>query len=122
MSKINIEMCLKSSEEVYKYKGKGLKRNNKLIFNDNNVKTIITLDKTIYLERIHDYSIKLGFCINKKIHTTYNTQEGIFNIYTDTNYIKTKENTINIRYKEYINKIFIDEFELFLKFGIDTIK
>ena len=122
MSKVNIEMKLKSNNDIYEYKGLGIKQNNKIIFIDNNVKTIITLEPVIYLERKKDYYLKLGFSINKKIYTTYNSEVGLMDICTITSSIKHKDNTLNIKYKEYINDVFIDEFKLFLKYSIDTPK
>ena len=115
-------MKLKSNNDIYEYKGLGIKQNNKIIFIDNNVKTIITLEPVIYLERKKDYYLKLGFSINKKIYTTYNSEVGLMDICTITSSIKHKDNTLNIKYKEYINDVFIDEFKLFLKYSIDTPK
>ena len=115
-------MILKSCNEVYEYEGKGIKRDNKIIFYDSGVKTIVTLDNTIYLERCADYYIKLGFCVNKNVHTTYNSPEGCMDIYTDTYLLKRENDAFDIRYKEYIGETFIGDFNLFLKFGIDSLK
>ena len=122
MSKINVKMILKTSDEIYEYVGKGIKKDNKIIFNDEGVKTIITLGDAVYLERKSDYYIKLGFCINKNMHTTYNSPEGCMDIYTDTYLVKKENDMINIRYKEYIGEMFIGDFDLFFKFGIDSLK
>ena len=42
MSKVNIEATLKNSEKNHTFKGKGIKKDNQIIYLDQNVQTKIT--------------------------------------------------------------------------------
>ncbi len=120
MSKIKIKSVLKSKNGIHKYNGKGIKTNNKIIYNDKGILTTITLGKIIYLERKKDYYIKIGFNISKTVLGTYIIPEGKMKIKTKTKKIKQGENDININYSLYINDNHIDDFELNLQYSIDT--
>ena len=55
MSKINVKLVLKSEDGEYKFEGKGLKQENKIIFFENNIKTVIIFKDVISLIRTKDY-------------------------------------------------------------------
>ncbi len=120
MSKVNINYSLKSKDGIYSFSGKGIKNGDKITYNDNGVLTIITLGENVFLERKKDYLIKLGFCINNSMEGTYIIPEGSLDVYTETKELVISDNGVKIVYSLFINKGFIDEFELNFNYSIDT--
>lgn len=120
MSKIKIKSEIKSKDSTYIYEGKGIKKDNKIIYNDNGIITTITIDEIIYLERKKDYYMKLGFCTYKSIKGTYIIPEGQLNIKTKTKSIKKEKNSIKINYSININNTEENDFRLNLHYSIDT--
>lgn len=120
MSKILLKVSLKSKNEMHIFKGKGIKKDNKINYNDNGVMTVLTLGEVIYLERKDDFNLKLGFQLNQKIKGTYTLPEGVIDTETYTKEIKFTKNGIKINYDLTINNIFIDNFLFNLKYTIDS--
>ncbi len=120
MSKIYIKLELTSDNASYLYEGFAIKKNNKIIYNDEGIMTSILLGDTIWLSRKKDYEIKMGFLSNAKIKGTYIIPEGKFDLVTETKDLKLLENSIKIKYKLMINNAFIDDFELNLNYSIDS--
>lgn len=114
--KINIEAKL--NNEVFK--GKGIKKNNQIIYKDKNILTKITLDNIITIEREEDYYIKINLKKGIKLAGTYITKYGNINIETLTSSIFVSENEIKITYKLYVDKHYIDTIQYNLKFSLDT--
>lgn len=120
MSKICIKSVLKSSQGVHIYEGKAIKKDNQIIYNDEQVMTIITFDETIKLERKKDYHMKLGFRTGEKVDGTYIIPEGNLIAQTNTEKLIITEKGIKIIYSLMINNTFIDNFELNLSYSIDS--
>ena len=120
MSKIKIKSCLISDGEKHIFEGKGILKNNQIIYNDGGVLTTITLGETVYLERKKDYYYKLGFCMSKYEKGTYIISEGNIELKTFTNYLKCEENRIEIRYSLIIDNVNKKDFILNLQYHIDT--
>ena len=120
MSKINIEAVLKTKNSVHKFKGKGIKRNNQIIYNDKNIQTKITLDNVIIIERNSDYNLKIKLKKYIKQKGLYITKYGTLNVETKTLKLIQKNNELEITYKLKINESYIDTFTYNLKFTLDT--
>lgn len=120
MSKITMKMTLKRDTETYIFDGKGLKSGNKIIYHDNGVMTVITLGDVVFFERKKDYLLKMGFCTYKSLKGTYIIPEGNLEIKTITKDLVQKEGELKIVYLLFINDDLISEFELNLKYSIDS--
>ena len=120
MSKINIEAILISENESHTFKGKGIKHNNQIIYNDNNVQTKITIDDVIIIERKAEYHLKLNLKKGIKQKGTYITKYGTFELETITNKLIKKNNELEIIYKLRVNGDYISTFTYNLKFTLDT--
>ena len=120
MSKIKIKAILKNKNEKHVFSGKGIKRQNTITYNDNNIMTKITIKDTVFIERKKDYHLKLGFNINENVKGTYITKEGKLETETKTLNLKVEKNSIKIKYNLMINNVFVDTFEFNLKYSIDT--
>lgn len=120
MSKIYIEATLKNENGTHTFKGKGIKRNNQIIYNDNNVQTKITIDDIITIERKYEYQLKINLKKGIKQTGTYITKYGIIEFETTTNKLIKKNNELEIIYKLRANEDYIDTFTYNLKFTLDT--
>lgn len=120
MSKINIIATLKTTSETHTFKGKGIKRNNQIIYNDESVQTKITIDKIITIERKSNYHLKINLKNGIKELGTYITNYGIINLETFTTKIIQKKDELEITYKLMVNQDLIDTFTYNLKFTLDT--
>lgn len=120
MSKVNISSSLKSDKENHIFKGKGIKRDNKIIYLDENVQTIVTLDNIITIERKSDYELKLNLKNGINLKGTYKTKYGTFETKTLTKYQKQTENELEIIYQLFIDDTLIDTFTYKLKISLDT--
>ncbi len=120
MSKINIEAVLKTKNNIHTFKGKGIKKDNQIIYNDENVQTKITLDNIITIERNSDYNLKINFKPGIKLKGTYITNYGTLNVETKTINLIQKNNELEITYKLKVNETHIDTFTYNLKFTLDT--
>lgn len=120
MSKINIEATLKNKNEMHTFKGKGIKRNNQIIYNDENIQTKITLDNIVTIERKSDYNLKINLKKGIKLPGTYITNYGTLNIETHATTLIQKNNEIEITYKLKVNGDYIDTFTYNLKISLDT--
>ena len=120
MSKINIETILKNSEESHTFKGKGIKKDNQIIYLDENVQTKITIDNIITIERKVEYYLKLKLKKGIKLKGTYINNYGRFEIETYTSKIINKENELKVIYKIISNQEEVDTFTFKLKFSLDT--
>ncbi len=120
MSKISIKTELKSKNQHHLFEGKGLKNGQKITYSDAGIMTTITLGEIIYLERKKDYYMKIGFYKSKTLNGTYIISEGTMNIKTKTKNVIRQKDFIKIWYSLYINDTYIDDFELNLRYSIDT--
>ena len=120
MSKIRIKTLLKSNDEIYKYEGFGMKRKNKIIYFDNNIKTVIVLDNVVTLTRTLDYEINLKFKLNEKLDSYYLTDFGKIDLQTETKFIKQEENRLEVHYSLLNENKKITDFEFILEYSIDT--
>lgn len=120
MSKIKIETSLKNKDGIHIFKGKGIKKNNQIIYVDKNTQTKITVDNIITIERKKDYKLVLNLKKGIKLKGTYINNYGTFNIETYTEEIIKKNNEIKIIYKIKANGEYLDTFTYKLKFSIDT--
>ena len=121
LSKVNIVCTLKSNENIYKFKGKGIIKNNVITYNDNDIITKIILDDIIWLKRKKDYEITLGFCNGKKVKGSYIINGNKMTTETTTYHVNKSQNSIRIKYFLNINNTLIDKFELNFKYTIDSI-
>lgn len=120
MSKILIESSLKSNNEIHYFKGKGIKNNNKIIYQDEKVQTKIVIDNIITIERKSDYKLILNLKEGIKLKGKYINNYGTFIVETImTKFIK-KENEYEITYKLMVDEKEIDTFTYKLKFSLDT--
>ncbi len=120
MSKIKVKSILKSNDGKYIFEGKGIKKDNKIIYNDNGVMTTITLGDEVYLERKKDYLLKMGFCTYNSLKGTYIIPEGNLEVKTVTKELKQSEGELKIVYSMEINNELIRDFELNLYYSIDS--
>ena len=120
MSKINIETVLINKEKNHKFKGKGIKKDNQIIYLDKKVQTKITLDSIITIERKKDYYLKLNFKNGIKTKGIYINNYGTFEIEIKTLEIITKDNELKIIYKIKVSENEFDTFIYKLKFSLDT--
>lgn len=120
MSKISIESILENKEEKHKFKGKGIKKDNQIIYLDEKVQTKITLDSIITIERKTDYYLKLDLKKGIKTKGIYINKYGTFEIETLTTELIKKYNELKIVYKIKINENEFDTFIYKLKFSLDT--
>ena len=120
MSKIDIFATLKSKEEMARYKGKGIKNKNKIIYIEDNTKTVINLEDIITIERKKDYYLKINLKKHKKLKGEYITHYGNLKIETYTKDIKINQNKIKVTYDLYINEQLIDTFIYNLEYSIDS--
>ena len=120
MSKIQIEAILKNSDENHTFKGKGLKKDNQIIYLDDNIQTKITLDNIIKIERKSEYKLKLNFKKGIKLKGTYINNYGTFEVETYAKEIIQKNNELKIIYKLRVNDNEIDTFTYILKYTLDT--
>lgn len=120
MSKIKVKMILKNGDETYVFEGKGLKKGNKIIYNDNGVMTTITFGDVVFLERKKDYLLKMGFCTYKSWKGTYIIPEGNLEVKTITKKLSQKEGELEVFYLMFVNDNLVSEFELNLKYSIDS--
>ncbi len=103
MKKVNIKSKLISEEETL-FSGKGILKNNELIFYENKIKNKIKILKDkIIIERISDYSLKMEFIMGKMTKGTYTMYDQ--NLYLDifTSKLNTGENSVFIEYNLLIN-------------------
>lgn len=120
MSKILIESSLKSNNGTHYFKGKGIKNNNKIIYQDEKVQTKIVVDNIITIERKSDYKLILNLKEGIKLKGKYINNYGTFIVETImTKFIK-KENEYEITYKLMVDEKEIDTFTYKLKFSLDT--
>ncbi len=120
MSKIKVKSILKSSDSMHVFEGKGIKKGNKIIYNDNEIMTTITLGNEVYLERKKDYLLKIGFCTYNFLKGTYIIPEGNLEVETVTRELKQREGELKVVYLIKINNELIREFELNLYYSIDS--
>lgn len=120
MSKVKIEAILKNDEGNHIFKGKGIKKDNQIIYNDGNVQTKVTFDNIIIIERNAEYKLKLKLKKGINLEGTYITNYGKIRLETITNELIQKKNELKIIYKIRANGIVIDTFTYILKFTLDT--
>ena len=120
MSKVKIEATLKNGEVNHIFKGKGIKKNNQIIYNDGNVQTKVIFDNIITIERNAEYKLKLNLKKGIKLDGTYITNYGIIELETITSELIQKNNELKITYKIKSNGIVVDTFTYNLKFSLDT--
>jgi len=120
MSKVNILATLKSKDETVKFDGKGIKNNNKIIYLDDSVKTILDISDVITIERTNGYYLKIYLKKGHKLKGEYKTNYGNLSIHTYTKDIIIEHNKINIIYDLYINEHLIDTFIYNLEYSIDS--
>ena len=120
MSKIKIEATLKNSEGNHIFKGKGIKKDNQIIYLDENVQTKIIMDNIITIERNAEYKLKKKKKKGIKSKGTYINNYGTFEVEVETIELIQKNNELKITYKLKANKSDIDTFIYNLKFTLDT--
>ena len=120
MSKIKIEASLKNSEENHIFTGKGIKKDNQIIYLDENVQTKITMDNIITIERNAEYKLTLNLKKGIKSKGTYINNYGTFEVETYAKEIIQKNNELKIIYKLRVNDNEIDTFTYILKYTLDT--
>lgn len=120
MSKVKIEAIIKNSEGNYTFKGKGIKKDNQIIYNDGNVQTKVIIDNIITIERNAEYKLKLNLKKGIKLQGTYITNYGNIKLATITSELVQKNNELKITYQIKASGTLIDTFTYNLKFSLDT--
>ena len=120
MSKVKIEATLKNSEENHIFKGKGIKKDNQIIYNDGNVQTKVIFDNIITIERNAEYKLKINLKKGINLEGTYITNYGKIELETITSELIQKNNELQITYKIRANGVVVDTFTYNLKFSLDT--
>ena len=120
MSKINIKAILKSNEETHIFQGKGIKKDSRIIYLDENTQTKINLDNIITIERKSNYHLILNLKKGIKLKGKYINNYGTIELETYAAEIIKKKNEIQITYTIIANKEVLDTFTYKLKFSLDT--
>ena len=120
MSKIKIEAILKNSEGKHIFKGKGIKKDNQIIYLDEKIQTKVIMDNIITIERNSEYKLNLKFKKGIKSKGTYINNYGTFDVEIETINLIQKNNELKITYKLRANGSDIDIFTYNLKFTLDT--
>lgn len=98
MKKITIKSELISDEKT-KFLGRGILKDNEIIFYENGVKTKIKLNvNNIIIERVKDYKLIMKFIKGKNTKATYTIYDHnlLLDIYTEE--LKINENNFKIEY------------------------
>jgi uncharacterized beta-barrel protein YwiB (DUF1934 family) len=97
MEKINIKTEMINEEKTV-FEGKGIKKNNEIIFYDNGIKTKIKLDNILSIKREKDYLLELEFIVGKITHATYTISDinMTFEIFTES--LNINKNSIELVY------------------------
>lgn len=119
MSKVNLKVSLKSKNEDYSFEGKGIKKDNEILYKEKKILNIIDFGELISLERRSDYYLRIEFKKNKKLPGVYLNDFGNMIIDTYTKQLVRKNNKLKIVYDLYLNKHLIDTFEYNLEYSID---
>ncbi len=122
MSKIFFKSIIKSKNNgTLNIKGKGIKKNNNILFYDNGIKVTVelSLDKVILTRCSSNYNLRLIFDKYKKTETTYEIKElGQFiKLETITSDLNISKNKIKINYDLYMNGEYSDNFIYELEWG-----
>lgn len=120
MSKIKIKAVLKNSKEIYQYQGKGLLKENRITYIDNNIKTVVVLDNVISIIRKADYQISLNFKKDQLLNSYYQNKYGIIPLKVQTTYLEKHNNFLEIHYSLWHNHNKIEEFTFILEYSLDT--
>ena len=111
---------LKNGEENHIFKGKGIKKDNQIIYNDGNVQTKVIFDNIITIERNAEYKLKINLKKGINLEGTYITNYGKIELETITSELIQKNNELQITYKIRANGVVVDTFTYNLKFSLDT--
>ena len=120
MSKIKIKAILKNSKEIYQYQGKGLLKENRITYIDNNIKTVVVLDNVISIIRKADYQISLNFKKDQLLNSYYQNKYGIIPLKVQTTYLEKHNNFLEIHYSLWHTHNKIEEFIFILEYSLDT--
>ena len=109
MSKINIKYTLENitTKDIIKNKGKGILKNNQIIFFDNNIKVTICLynNKIKMTRQCNDYNLEMNFEKFLTINSFYDIKDiGVIDIKIKTLNLLIKDNQIFLEYKMYLDK------------------
>lgn len=120
MEKIHIKSKLVSLEETV-FSGKGILKENEIIFYENKVKTKIKLSKNkIIIERLNDYFLKMEFIRSKKTNATYTMGDKCFYLDIFTNSLKIDKNKFSINYDLTLNNDEKMNFIYNVEYSIDS--
>ena len=120
MEKITIKSHLISEDEI-KFTGKGIMKDNEIIFYEDKVKTKIKiLENMITITREENYCLKMEFIRGKKTEATYNMYGKNFYLEIFTNDIKIGKNKIFINYDLTLDKNEKMNFIYNLEYSIDS--
>ena len=120
MSKITIISTLKSKNEKHIFKGKGLKREKNIIYNDKEIIKNIKLTTPITIERKGEHILIINLKEGIKLQGKYQTNYGSFKVETYTKKIIETQFTLKIIYDLIINDEYIDTFEYNFEYSIDS--
>ena len=95
MGKIRIKHCLKKENEKISNSCLGIFRDNKIIYNDNNITTTLDINKLILTRKNNEYEINL-YLLEEKANITIN--EGKMNLELKLLNKEINENNIKIEY------------------------
>lgn len=120
ISKVRVKAELKSSSDFKKYEGSAIKKDNEIVYIDDEVKTRVSIGDEVVIERIGDYYLKLRFKCGEKLDGEYDVKYGSFMMETHTHELEILDNLLKIKYDLYINEHLIDTFSYILEYSIDS--
>lgn len=119
MSKVKIKAILKN-KETNTFIGYGIKNKNVITYNDCNIITKITMDKTITIERKEEYFLQIKLKKGINLEGKYITKYGNLKVETCAKEIKIDKNYLKVIYDLKINNEFTDTFTYILEYSIDS--
>ncbi len=120
MSKIKIKAFLKNDKETHVFDGKGIKKNNQLIYLDGKVQTTVIIDDMITIKRRDRYELELNFKKGMKSYGKYINEYGNFEFEVETIDLVKTNNSLKIAYKLKDGDYYINTFTYNLEFTLDT--
>lgn len=120
MKKISIKSNLISDEEI-DFIGKGILKDNEIVFYENKVKTKIKiLEEKLVIIREENYLLKMEFMRGKITEATYNMYDKNFYFEIFTNELKIEENKILVNYDLTLDENEKMNFIYNLEYSIDS--
>lgn len=119
MTKIKLKSKIKNKNESHTFIGKGILKENTIIYKDKEVLTKITLNP-LKIERIDKITIEINLKEGKICDVIYRTEYGKIHLQAQLLEKKQTEKSLTIKYNLFQNNQKIDTFEYNLEYSIDS--